>query len=76
MEANKPSLSPEDYQRYEQQANIMGEICKSFENEEQGAEDKEGTFESIMELMQKVNTPRIGPFGLWNVNEAEMLQCL
>uniref|UniRef100_G3Q0T5 Peroxisomal biogenesis factor 19 n=1 Tax=Gasterosteus aculeatus TaxID=69293 RepID=G3Q0T5_GASAC len=54
LEANKPSLSPEDYQRYEQQANIMGEICKSFENEEQGAEDKEGTFESIMELMQKL----------------------
>ncbi|KAM8851435.1 peroxisomal biogenesis factor 19 [Spinachia spinachia] len=54
LEDNKPSLSPEDYKRYEEQAKIMGEICKSFENEEQEAQDKEGTFESIMELMQKL----------------------
>ncbi|XP_040910571.1 peroxisomal biogenesis factor 19 [Toxotes jaculatrix] len=52
--ANKPSLSPEDYQRYEQQANIMGEICKLFEKEEEGAGDKESTFESIMDLMQRL----------------------
>ncbi|KAA8587776.1 hypothetical protein FQN60_016638 [Etheostoma spectabile] len=51
--SKEPSLSPDDYQRYEQQANIMGEICKHFEREEQGAADKEGVFESIMELMQK-----------------------
>ncbi|XP_034410768.1 peroxisomal biogenesis factor 19 [Cyclopterus lumpus] len=54
LEANKPSLSPEDYQRYEQQAKIMGEICKGFEVEEQGAADKDGAFESIMDLMQKL----------------------
>ncbi|XP_034742870.1 peroxisomal biogenesis factor 19 [Etheostoma cragini] len=54
LDANKPSLSPDDYQRYEQQANIMGEICRHFEREEQGAADKEGMFESIMELMQKL----------------------
>ena len=54
LDANKPSLSPEDYQRYEQQAKIMGEICKSFEKEEEGA-DKEVAFESIMDLMQKVH---------------------
>jgi len=52
LEANKPSLSPEDYQRYEQQSQIMGEICKGFEVEEAG--DKDAAFESIMDLMQKV----------------------
>lgn len=54
LDTNKPSLSAEDYQRYEQQAKIMGEICKLFEREEEGARDKESTFESIMDLMQKV----------------------
>ncbi|KAK5860339.1 hypothetical protein PBY51_021826 [Eleginops maclovinus] len=54
LDANKPSLSPEDYQRYEQQAKIMGEICLQFEKEESGASDKEGTFEGIMDLMQKL----------------------
>ncbi|XP_040000583.1 peroxisomal biogenesis factor 19 [Xiphias gladius] len=54
LEANKPSLSPEDCQRYEQQAKIMGEICKNFEKEEEGAGDKERTFESIMDLMQQL----------------------
>lgn len=56
LEANKPRLSPEDYQRYEQQANLMGEICGLFEREEQDSGDKESTFESIMDLMQKVDT--------------------
>ncbi|XP_054623488.1 peroxisomal biogenesis factor 19 [Dunckerocampus dactyliophorus] len=50
LEANKASLSLEDFQRYEQQAKIMGEICLQFEKEE----DKEGAFESIMDLMQKL----------------------
>uniref|UniRef100_A0A3Q1G295 Peroxisomal biogenesis factor 19 n=1 Tax=Acanthochromis polyacanthus TaxID=80966 RepID=A0A3Q1G295_9TELE len=54
LEANKPSLSSEDYQRYEQQAKIMGEICQLFEKEEEGAADKDSTFESIMDLMQKL----------------------
>lgn len=54
LETNKPSLSPEDYQRYEQQAKIMGDICKLFEREGEGAADKESTFERIMDLMQKV----------------------
>ncbi|KAM9845149.1 peroxisomal biogenesis factor 19 [Aulostomus maculatus] len=52
LDANKPSLSPEDYQRYEQQAKIMGEICQQFEKEDEG--DKDSMFESIMELMQKL----------------------
>lgn len=54
LETNKPSLSGGDYQRYEQQAKIMGEICKLFEKEEESAEDKERTFESVMDLMQKL----------------------
>ena len=32
----------------------MGEICKLFEKEEERVEDKERTFESVMDLMQKV----------------------
>ncbi|XP_061694292.1 peroxisomal biogenesis factor 19 isoform X2 [Syngnathoides biaculeatus] len=50
LEANRSSLSPEDAQRYEQQAKVMGEICQRFEKEEDG--DK--VFESIMDLMQKL----------------------
>ncbi|CAN9503024.1 unnamed protein product [Ophioblennius macclurei] len=54
LETNKPTISSEEYQRYEQQSKIMGEICHLFEKEEEGASDKEGTFEGIMELMQKL----------------------
>lgn len=56
LESNKTSLSAEDYQRYEQQAKVMGEICKHFEEEGHGADDKDGSFESIMGLMQQVDT--------------------
>lgn len=54
LEDNKSSLSPEDYQRYEKQAQIMAEICGHFEREKQESE-KESTFENIMDLMQKVD---------------------
>ncbi|XP_028284184.1 peroxisomal biogenesis factor 19 [Parambassis ranga] len=54
LETNKGGLSSEDFQRYEQQAKIMGEICRLFEKEEEGPGDKEATFESIMDLMQKL----------------------
>ncbi|KAM6918556.1 peroxisomal biogenesis factor 19 [Xenentodon cancila] len=54
LETNKPSLSAEDFQRYNQQAKIMGEICQLFEKEEERGEDKERTFEHIMDLMQKL----------------------
>lgn len=54
LEDNKSSLSLEDYQRYEQQAQIMTEICRHFEREKQESE-KESTFENIMDLMQKVD---------------------
>lgn len=53
LEANKTSLSSEDYLRYEQQAQIMTEICGHFEKGNQESE-KESTFENIMDLMQKV----------------------
>uniref|UniRef100_A0A1A8MRC3 Peroxisomal biogenesis factor 19 n=1 Tax=Nothobranchius pienaari TaxID=704102 RepID=A0A1A8MRC3_9TELE len=54
LEANKPSLNAQDYDRYEQQAQIMGQICKLFEKEEGVTENKERIFESIMDLMQKL----------------------
>ncbi|XP_056149181.1 peroxisomal biogenesis factor 19 [Lampris incognitus] len=54
LDANKSSLTPEDYQRYEQQAKIMGDICKQFEKEEEGGGHKESIFESILELMQQL----------------------
>ncbi|MEQ2286493.1 hypothetical protein AMECASPLE_003008 [Ameca splendens] len=54
LETNKSTLSAEDHQRYQQQAKIMEEICKLFENEEEEAADKERTFECIMDLMQKL----------------------
>ncbi|KAM3866486.1 peroxisomal biogenesis factor 19 [Diretmus argenteus] len=54
LDANKATLSPEDYQRYEQQAKIMGDICKQFEKEEDGGAEREGTFERILELMQQL----------------------
>ncbi|XP_076004997.1 peroxisomal biogenesis factor 19 [Genypterus blacodes] len=54
LDANKPSLSPEDCQRYEQQAKIMGEICQQFEKEDEEAASKERTFENIMDLMQQL----------------------
>lgn len=37
----------------------MGDICNHFEREEQGVGDKESTFESIMDLMQKVDTLKL-----------------
>lgn len=54
LESNKPTLTPEDYQRYEQQARIMGDVCTQFEKQEAGETDKERTFESILELMQQL----------------------
>ncbi|XP_069565051.1 peroxisomal biogenesis factor 19 [Brachyistius frenatus] len=54
LQTNRSSLSPEDQNRYEQQAHIMADICRLFEKEDEAAADKEGTFESIMDLMQKL----------------------
>ncbi|KAM6948183.1 peroxisomal biogenesis factor 19-like [Aplochiton taeniatus] len=52
LEVNKPTLPLDQYKRYEQQAQVMGEICKQFEMEEEGS--GENTFENIMDLMQKL----------------------
>lgn len=54
LDANKPTLPPDEYKRYEQQAKIMVDICRNFEKEEEGEGDKENTFEGILELMQQV----------------------
>ncbi|XP_068604841.1 peroxisomal biogenesis factor 19 [Brachionichthys hirsutus] len=54
LDANRPTLSPEDYQRFEQQAKLMGDICGLFERQEGAEADQENTFESIIDLMQKL----------------------
>lgn len=54
LETNKASLSPEDYQRYEQQAQIMGDICSQFEKEGSEGTGKDAKFEGILDLMQQV----------------------
>ncbi|CAL8326313.1 unnamed protein product [Arctogadus glacialis] len=54
LESNKPSLSPEDYRRYEQQAQIMGDICSEFEKEGAECTDSDGKFEGILDLMQRL----------------------
>ncbi|XP_028833230.1 peroxisomal biogenesis factor 19 [Denticeps clupeoides] len=50
LTSNKESLPPEQFQRYEQQHKVMGEICVEFEKDG----DQEGTFENILELMQQL----------------------
>ncbi|TRY81978.1 hypothetical protein DNTS_030983 [Danionella cerebrum] len=50
LENNRQSLPPDQFQRYEQQFKIMGEICSQFEKDG----DNDRTFESILELMQKL----------------------
>lgn len=53
LDSNRQTLPPDQYQRYEQQAKIMGEICSQFEREGTGA-DGENSFESILDLMQQL----------------------
>ena len=50
LNSNKESLPPEEFNRYEQQHKIMGDICSQFEKDG----DQESAFENILELMQKV----------------------
>ncbi|XP_030631126.1 peroxisomal biogenesis factor 19 [Chanos chanos] len=50
LNANRQSLPPDQYRRYEEQHRIMGEICNQFEREGDG----ESNFENILELMQKL----------------------
>lgn len=60
LDSNKPSLSPEDYRRYAQQAQIMGDICSQFEKEGSEGTDKDAKFESILDLMQQVRQKYTG----------------
>lgn len=50
LNSNRQSLPPDQFQRYEQQHRVMGEICSQFEKEGDG----ENSFESILEIMQQV----------------------
>ncbi|CAB1326505.1 unnamed protein product [Coregonus sp. 'balchen'] len=55
LNSNRQSLPPDQFQRYEQQHKVMGEICSQFEKEgEQSGRDGENSFESILELMQQL----------------------
>uniref|UniRef100_A0A8C7RBB0 Peroxisomal biogenesis factor 19 n=1 Tax=Oncorhynchus mykiss TaxID=8022 RepID=A0A8C7RBB0_ONCMY len=52
---NRQSLPADQFQRYEQQHKVMGEICSQFEKEgERSGRDGENRFESILELMQQL----------------------
>uniref|UniRef100_A0AAZ3RAX7 Peroxisomal biogenesis factor 19 n=2 Tax=Oncorhynchus tshawytscha TaxID=74940 RepID=A0AAZ3RAX7_ONCTS len=50
LNSNRQSLPPDQFQRYEQQHRVMGEICSLFEKEGDG----ENSFESILEIMQQL----------------------
>ncbi|XP_051989905.1 peroxisomal biogenesis factor 19-like [Xyrauchen texanus] len=50
LDSNRQSLPPDQFTQYEQQYRIMGEICSQFEKDG----DRESTFETILELMQKL----------------------
>lgn len=55
LNSNRQSLPLDQFQRYEQQHRVMGEICSQFEKEgERSGRDGENRFESILELMQQV----------------------
>lgn len=55
LNSNRQSLPLDQFQRYEQQHKVMGEICSQFEKEgERSGRDGENRFESILELMQQV----------------------
>ncbi|XP_029498929.1 peroxisomal biogenesis factor 19-like [Oncorhynchus nerka] len=55
LNSNRQSLPADQFQRYEQQHKVMGEICSQFEKEgERSGRDGENRFESILELMQQL----------------------
>ncbi|XP_048867704.1 peroxisomal biogenesis factor 19 [Brienomyrus brachyistius] len=57
LSSNRQSLPPDQYQRYEQQHKIMGQICGHFEKQGErgrGGGEGDGSFEEILELMQQL----------------------
>ncbi|XP_072284021.1 peroxisomal biogenesis factor 19 [Pyxicephalus adspersus] len=52
LQTKQESLPPEDYQRYQEQHNLMSRICQKFESEQPGEEA--ARFEAVMDLMQQL----------------------
>ncbi|XP_041088454.1 peroxisomal biogenesis factor 19 [Polyodon spathula] len=50
LSCHRESLPPGEFQRFEEQHRLMGEICRQFESE--GGEQSQ--FESVLDLMQKL----------------------
>ncbi|MGH0180842.1 UNVERIFIED_CONTAM: hypothetical protein FKN15_012721 [Acipenser sinensis] len=50
LSCHRESLPPGEFQRFEEQHRLMGEICRQFES----AGGEQSQFESVLELMQKV----------------------
>lgn len=57
LEANGGSLSAEERRKYEQQQELMKQICEQLEKESENdtPERKKMQFDVVLELMQKVD---------------------
>ncbi|XP_069805590.1 peroxisomal biogenesis factor 19 [Dendropsophus ebraccatus] len=51
LQTHRDTLPPEEYQKYQEQHNLMGRICQHFETE---SGDETARFEAIMDLMQQL----------------------
>ncbi|XP_075049430.1 peroxisomal biogenesis factor 19 [Mixophyes fleayi] len=52
LNTHRDSLPAEEYQKYQEQHNLMGRICRQFESEQPGEEA--ARFETVMDLMQQL----------------------
>ncbi|KAM5129041.1 peroxisomal biogenesis factor 19 [Mantella aurantiaca] len=52
LQTHRESLPPEEFQKYQEQHNLMSRICQRFESEELG--DEAARFEAVMDLMQQL----------------------
>ncbi|XP_042296347.1 peroxisomal biogenesis factor 19 [Sceloporus undulatus] len=56
LQTHRESLSPEQFEKYQQQHSIMGKICEQFEAEQptDGEADHKARFERVLDLMQQL----------------------
>lgn len=56
LDQNKTKLTPEDLTRYENQKNLMQEVCTELEKEKDTdtVEEKKNRFDKVLGLMQKL----------------------
>lgn len=52
LQTHQESLPPEEYQKYQEQHDLMSRICQKFESEQPGEET--ARFEAVMDLMQQL----------------------